>query len=217
MKTIINFSLGTFMALAVLVSEVQAATSERLLTIALKGFDQFVDQRTGDDVAIPFRLTTRDLLFQITDATGTNVDGGLLIAIDSLDDPDAPTRIVARTRDVQLDVSDFFTITQGEFVRTVKFSRNIFRGATYYAIDQFQFSAVFSTHGDTNGIDLLLQGFSKETQRVQTKKIGGVRQVVTSSTLKSKGNGDLLDFVSTNRFVSPFEGTVRFGSARFYP
>ena len=217
MKTIINFSLGTFIALAVLVSDVQAATSERLLTIALKGFDQFVDQRTGDDVAIPFRLTTKDLLFQITDATGTNVDGAVLIAIDSLDDPNAVTRIVARTSDFQLDVSDFFSITQGESVRTVKFSGNIFRGATYYAIDQFQFSAVFSTPGDTNGIDLLLQGFSKETQRVQTRKIGGVRQVVTSSTLNSTGNGDLLDFVSTNRFVSPFEGAVRFGSARFYP
>lgn len=205
------------MALAVLVSEVQAATSERLLTIALKGFDQFVDQRTGDDVAIPFRLTTKDILFQITDATGTNVDGAVLIAIDSLDDPNIPTRIVARTRFLQLDVSDFFSITQGEFVRTVKFSGNIFRGATYYAIDQFQFTSVFSTPGDTNGIDLLLQGFSKETQRVQTKTIGGFRQVVTSSTLQSKGNGDLLDFVSTDRFVSPFEGTVRFGSARFYP
>lgn len=217
MKTTIKTLLCAFAGLAFLQSESKAATSERLLTISLKGYDQYVNQRTGDDVALPFRLTTKDIIFQITDATGTNVDGAVLIAIDSLDDPNAMTKIVARTRFFELDVTDFFAITQGESVRTVRYSGNTFRGATYYAIDQFQFSAVVSSPGNTNGIDLVLQGFTREQQRAQTKKIGRISHVVTSSTLSSKGNGDLLDFVSTNRFVSPFEGTVKFGAARFYP
>ena len=217
MNSITKISFFVAAALCVTAFKIQAATSERLLTIALSGFDQFVDQNTGDDIAVPFRLTTRDVLERITDATGTNVDSAVLIVIDSLDNTNALTQIVARTATFQLDVTDFFPISQGEFVRTVKFAGNNFRGATYYAIDQFQFSAVTSTPGDTNGIDLTLQGFTTETQRVLTKNIGHIRQVVTSSTLKSEGNGELMDFVSTNRFVSPFKGTVKIGAAKFFP
>ncbi len=217
MKTISKLSVCVAVALCATAFEVRAATSERLVTITLTGFDQYVDQTTGDDVARPFRITTKDFLYQITDATGINVDGGVLIAIDSLDNPDALTRIVARTKMREVDVTDFFPISQGESVRTVKYVGNDLRSATFYAIDQFQFSSVTSTPGDTNGIDLILQGFTKETQRVLTTRIGGVPYSVTSSILSSEGNGDLLDYVSTNRFLSPFKGTVKFGAPKFYP
>ena len=108
MKTITKLSFCVAVALCVTTLKIQAATSERLLTIALSGFDQFVDQNTGDDVAVPFRLTTKDILARITDATGTNVDGAVLVVIDSLDDTNAMSQIVARTATFQLDVTDFF-------------------------------------------------------------------------------------------------------------
>lgn len=217
MKTISKLFLCVAVALFLTAFKIQAATSERLLTITLTGFDQFIDQTTGDDVAVPFRATTKDFLFQITDATGTNVDGGVLVVIDSIDDPDALTQIVARTETVEIDVTDFFPITQGESVQTTKFVGDVLRSTTFYAIDHFQFNSVTSIPGETNGIDLTLQGFTKETQRVVPKTIGGVPRSVTSSALKSDGNGELQDFATTNRFLSPFRGTIKIGVPKFFP
>lgn len=218
MKT--NIKLSVFAGMALFVSAfniIHAATSERLLTITLTGFDQFVSETTGDDVALPFRATTKDFLFQITDATGINVDGGVLVVIDSLSETNVLTKIVARTAAGDLDVTDFFPISQGQPVQTAKFVGNDLRSATFYAIDQFQFNSVTEAPGDTNGIDFTLQGFTKETQRVINKNIGGVSSAVTTSSLKSDGNGELLDFVSTNVFLSPFKGTVKIGPPKFFP
>ncbi|MEO6035709.1 MAG: hypothetical protein ABIQ35_10680 [Verrucomicrobiota bacterium] len=155
MKPILQSCCWAAAALLAFSCDLSAATSERLLSITLTGVDQFVDQTTGDDVAIPFRITNRDILARITDATGTNVDNALLVVIDSLDDTNILTQIVARTAFFQVDVTDFFPIDQGESVRTVKYAGNNFRGATYFAIDHFQFSAVVSSPGDTNGIDFI--------------------------------------------------------------
>lgn len=218
MKTISRLSVCVVTALCLTAFTIHAAPrSERLLTLTLTGFDQFVNQTTGNDVAVPFRATTKDFLFQITDATGTNVDGGVLVVIDSLDETNGLTKIVARTKVIEVDVTDFFPISQGDFVQTTKFVGNELRSATFYAIDQFQFSSVTEAPGDTNGIDLILQGFTKETQRVGNRKIGGVLRSVTSSALRSDGNGELLDYVSTNRFLSPFKGTVTIGAPKFFP
>ena len=195
-------------------TKLSAATSERLLTFTLSGYFQDFNPRTGDDVAVPFRITTRDILEEISLSTGTNVMGGVLVVVDSLDDTNALTQIYARPSLNQIvgeiNVTDLFDIQQSGDVRSTRFSRNVFKSATFYAIDSF----LFSTIVDDVGLELLFQGLSRETQAASTRTIGGFRRSVVSANMKSDGNGELF---SGNGFIGPIKGSIKIGPPKFYP
>ncbi len=201
----IGLSFATFKA--------QAAVSERLLTLTLSGLLQEFDN-FGDEIAIPFRVTTRDILEEISIHSGQNVRNGVLVVVDSIDDANATRQIVARRsfNDLggELNVTDLFLIDQGADVRTARYSGNALRSATFYAIDLIQFSTLF----ESDGITLTFQGFSRENQRVTVQRIGNNRVTVTSSNLTSDGNGEL---ESGNGFIGPVKGNIKIGVPKFFP
>ncbi|MEO6183804.1 MAG: hypothetical protein ABIP71_12030 [Verrucomicrobiota bacterium] len=211
MKTAHKFLFCLASVLSLTALRTEAAQSERLLTISLSGF--FQDQDVfGNDKAFPFRATTKDFLEEISIATGgLDFTNGLLVVIESLTDTNLPSQIVARKGINQVDVTDLFTVENGEDVHTSKYVANSFRSATFYAIDQFKFETMSV---DTNGVSLDMQLFSKETQRVLAKAIGTTRFDVISSTIASDGNGELH---SGGALVGPVKGTIKIGAPRFVP
>lgn len=196
---------------------IDAAQIERPITFALTGFAQSTN-RLGDSKAVPFRFTTKDVLFEIGLATQQDFTGGALIWIESLDDTNAPLRIVVRKGGSELDLYgtnvtfNFFDVVGAEeAVVTERFLRGTLKGRTFYAIDQF----VFSTLGATNdGRDLTLQGFSKESQAAYTKTLGGTVFTGFSSSLTSDVNGELSDAIG---LLGPVKGRIKVGSPKFVP
>ena len=186
----------------------QAASAERKLTLTLSGFFQD-ESGFGDEVAVPFRITTKDVLEEISLATGSNVTDGVLLVIESIGEENSSTRIVARTSTVELDVTEFFKIDQGNDVRTTKYSGDALKSATFYAVDQFLFSTL-----SANGVELKLQGFTKETQKTAAKKIGTDQFSVVSTSTKSDGNGELRSFDGS---IAPVKGSITVGSPKFVP
>jgi len=186
----------------------EAATSERSLSLALSGF--FQDETAlGDEVTVPFRVTTRDILEEISIATGTNVTDGVLLVIESLDEEGGAARIVARSQTAEVDATDFFELNQGSDVRTTKFSGNTFKSATFSAVDQFVFSTL-----SVNGIELKVQTFTQESQRAGVKKVGANQFNVVVTSTKSDGNGELR---SSSGFIGPVKGSIKIGSPKFVP
>ena len=196
---------------------VSAAQIERPITFALTGFVQSTN-RLGDPKAAPFRFTTKDVLVEISLATQQDFTDGALIWIEPLDDTNAPLRIVARKGSSELDLYgtnvtfNFFDVVGAEeAVVTERFLRGTLRSRTFYAIDQF----VFSTLGATNdGRDLILQGFSKESQAAYTKTLGGTVFTGFSSGLTSDVNGELSDAIG---LLGPVKGKIRIGLPKFVP
>ena len=208
MKMITKACCCITFALLLSTSGTEAATAERNLTVTLSGF--FQDQSpSGDEAAFPFRITTKDILEEITLATGTNVNGGVLLLIESLDSENGESRIIARSQTTEVGVTDFFEINQGSDVRTTKFAGNVFKSAIFYAIDQFTFSTLAE-----NGLELKVQGFTKETQSAGLKKIGADKINVVSASTKSDGSGELQ---SADGFIGPVKGSIALSAPKFFP
>src|SRR3954451_3261154 len=113
MKTAIKFLLCMTCAFWIPAS-IHAEQSERTLTFALSGFLQGDDSQ-GNDKAVPFRYTTKDVLIEIGFFEGgLDLTNGTLLLIDSLTDTNIPTKIVARKGATEVDVTDLFEISQGE-------------------------------------------------------------------------------------------------------
>lgn len=208
MKMITKWVCCIAIVLFISTFETQAASAERRLTIALSGYYQDVNP-LGDAVAVPFRITNVDILDEISLATRTNVTGGVLLVINSLDGDDSPSRIVACTPSVELDVTEFFQLDQGSDVRTTKTVANVLKSATIYAIDQFSFSTI-----DDNGFELQLQGFTKETQKWGLKKIGVEQFTVGASSIASVGTGQIR---WPDESTAPVKGTFKVSAPKFVP
>jgi hypothetical protein len=202
-KLILGFALISAMS----AFNARAQSSERAITVAFTGYLQSLST-TGSDLAMPFRVATKDLLDEIGFATGTNlINGKLFLVQDSINDTNASLRVIARDASNTVEVTDFFEIEPGtNFVDTVTTS------TTIYAIDAFHF---FTTNVDVQGIDLTFQGLSKESQRNLLAKIGTNKVPVLSTSVKSTGIGELRK--GNNVFVGPLKGTVTIAAPKFYP
>jgi hypothetical protein len=213
MKTIIKLGLCVAIAASLSTFKAAAATSERLLTFTLSGFYQ--TNGLSGEVAAPFRATTKDIVAELAATLGTNLTNGALLVIDSLDDTNVLTKIVARsktkTETNEVDVTEFFQFDQGEAVATTKYVTNVLKSATFYAIDHFQFSTLGT---DTNGFELKFQGLTKESQRASVKPIGVDKREVISSTIKSDGTGE---FRFVDVLFGPVKGSVAIGAPKFFP
>ena len=199
------------MSFGAVATKVRAAQSEQTITFALSGFIQGQDSR-GNDKALPFRYTTKDVLTEIgAFEGGIDLSNGKLVLINSIDDTNIASRIVVRKGTSEVDVTDLFVIDQGEEVHTSRYVNDVFRNATIYSVDSVQFQTLDS---DTNGLALELQTFTKESQRAITKKIGSDRLGVVSSSLSFDGNGELFDQFG---FLGPLKGKVKIGAPKFVP
>ncbi len=209
MKTKLNLCLISALCLSALT--LQAARSERVLTIAFSGFYQGTN-RFGDDLAIPFRSTTKDFLDEISFTTGQNFKGGALLMVESLDDTNAPTQIVARKGTNELEVSEFFQFTKNDnFVFTETFFRGATSSQTFYAIDNFFFSTLAA---DPEGLEVTFKSFSQDTSRFFATRIGGQLYNVVSTSLRTDGVGELS---SGGSFTGPIRGYNSIGAPKFYP
>ena len=208
MKMITKWVCCIAVVLFISTFETQAASAERRLTIALSGYYQD-ENPLGDAVAVPFRITNADVLDEISIATRTNVTGGVLLVVNSLDIEDSPSRIVVRTPSFELDVTEFFQLDQGSDVRATKSVGNVLKSATIYAIDQFSFSTI-----DDNGFELQLQGFTKETQKWGLKKIGAEQFTVGASSIASAGTGQIR---WPDESIAPIKGTFKVSAPKFVP
>jgi hypothetical protein len=198
--------------------QVHAAQIERPMNFALKGFIQRTNL-LGDFVASPFRLTTKDILLEIGIATQQDFTGGVLLWIESLDDTNAPARIVARKVlngiTNQLDVADtngfsFFLVEPGEeAVITDRFVGATLKSSVFYAIDQFQFSTLDVTN---DGRELILQGFTKETLSAYTKIVQGNTFAGFASNLSSDVNGEYRDAIG---LLGPVIGKFKIGWPKY--
>lgn len=209
MKTAIKFLLCVVSAFA-LATQTRAAQSERTISFALSGFLQGVDS-FGNDKALPFRYTTKDVLLEIGFVEGKDFTNGTLLLIDSLTDTNIPSRIVARKGATESDVSDLFQINQGEGIQSSRFFGNVFKNATIYSIDFLEFQTL---NFDTNGLALQMQLFSKESQVASSRLVGANRFEVISASLAFDGNGEISDQFG---LLGPLKGTVRIGLPKFVP
>ncbi len=214
MKTIIKLGFCIAIAFCLSTFETHAVTTERLLTFTLSGFFQSRDT-FGNELAAPFRSTTKDIVSEIAATVGTNLTNGVLIVVDSIDDTNILTKIIARskttTRTNEVDATQFFQFDQGEGVASTKYVTNVLKSATFYAIDHFQFSTLVT---DTNGYELSFQGFSKESQLSSVKTIGINKREVISSNVKSDGNGE---FRFVDSLFGPVKGSIKIGTPKFIP
>lgn len=209
MKNISQWLLCAALVAGATATQVRAAQSEQTITFALSGFIQGKDSHENDK-ALPFRYTTKDVLTEIGFFEGgIDLTNGKLVLINSIDDTNVASRIVARKGSTEVDVTDLFVIDQGEEVHTSKYVNDVFRNATIYSVDSVQFQTLDS---DTNGLALELQTFSKESQRAITKKIGIDRFSVVSSSLSFDGNGELFDQFG---LLGPLKGKVKIGAPKF--
>lgn len=189
-------------------TEVRAAQSEQTITFAVKGFIQGQDSR-GNDKAIPFRFTTKDVLLEISAFEGgIDLTNGKLVLINSIDDTNAASRIVARKGTTEVDVTDLFVIDQGDEVHTSKYVNDVFKNATIYSVDSVEFQTLDL---DTNGLALEMQTFTKESQRAVTKKLGPDRFSVVSSSLSFDGNGEIFDQFG---LLGPLKGKVKISAPK---
>lgn len=189
-------------------ARIHAEQSERSLTLKLSGYFQGEDT-SGNDKAVPFRFTTKEVLNELSFFTGVDLRGGMLLIIDSITDTNVASQIVVRKGTDQVDVTDLFDIDQGGAVYSSKLVADVLKSATLYSIDFFQFQTL---NTDTNGLDLQLQLFSRESQRALVKRIGGNQFDVVSSTLAFDGNGELRDQFG---LFAPVKGTVKIGSPKY--
>jgi hypothetical protein len=183
-----------------------------MISFALSGFLQDFDLNDNPK-AVPARLTTKGVLEEISYATGQDFTNGVLLLIESLDDINAPSQIVARkvTDGVtnQLDVSDFFDVTFGEAVTSERVSGATLTGATFYAIDHFLLNTLAFTNG---GFAVDLQGFSRDTQTAFTKNVGGTTFNGFASKLSSDVNGEVSDSIG---LLAPVKGKFMIGAPKF--
>jgi hypothetical protein len=209
MKEISKWLLCAAMVAGAVATKVRAAQSEQTITFALSGFIQGKDSRENDK-ALPFRYTTKDVLTEIGFFEGgIDLTNGKLVLINSIDDTNVASRIVARKGTTEVDVTDLFVIDQGEEVHTSRYVSDVFRNATIYSVDSVQFQTLDL---DTNGLALEMQTFSKESQHAVTKKIGIDRFSVVSSSLSFDGNGELFDQFG---LLGPLKGKVKIGAPKF--
>lgn len=204
MKTILTFALAVAAAISAIPA--RAASSERAITVTLSGFAQ--TNSASGDLAMSFRATTKDLLQEISIATGTNLTTAKLFLVqDSIDDTNSSLRVVAKTSSNSVDVTQFFEFDPGDnFVDTTTATTTII-----YAIDSFHFS---TSEVDPNGLDLDFQGLSKETQRSALVKIGANKVPALSTSIKTDGIGELR---AGGGFVGPLKGSISIGAPKFYP
>lgn len=193
------------------IARIEAAQSERTISFALSGFLQGQDLQ-GNDKAIPFRYTTKDVLLEIGFFEGgLDFTNGSLLLIDSLTETNVPSRIIARKGTNEVDVSGLFQINQGEGIQSSRFVTNTLKSATIYSIDFLEFQTLSF---DTNGLALQMQLFAKETQRALIARAGINRFDVISASLAFDGNGEISDQFG---LLGPLKGTVRIGLPKFVP
>lgn len=209
MKTSIKFLLCIACVLGV-PGKIKAAQSERTITFALSGFLQG-DDGFGNDKALPFRYTTKDVLLEIGFFKGMDFTNGTLLLIDSLTDTNAGSKIVARKGFNEVEVTDLFQINQGEEVHSSRYIADVFKSATIYSIDFLEFQTL---NTDTNGLALQMQLFGKETQTALSKLVGPDRFNVVSANLAFDGNGEIFDQFG---LIGPLKGKVKIGSPKFVP
>jgi len=207
MKTAFKFFFGLVCVFGV-VAQVNAEQSEQIITLSLSGFYQGQDS-LHNDRAVSFRYTTKDLISEIGFFTGRDLSNGTLLLINSISDTNALSRFVVRTKTTEVDVTDLLVINQGNEVHTSKLAAGVFKSATLYSIDAFQFNTLDT---DTNGLVLDLQLFARESQRATVKKVGGSLFDVVSSTLAFDGNGEINDQYG---LLGPVKGTLKIGASKY--
>lgn len=207
MKILGRLSFLVIAAFSAIISSAEAAQTERSITFALSGFSQGTNGN-----AVPFRVTTKDVLLEISETTGQNFINGVLLLIAPL--PQS-TNVLIVARKVtagitnQLDVTDFFSIEYGEELTSSRTVKGLVKSKTHYAVDQFQ----FSTLGDSNGaIALTLQGFSRQMETAFTKTVGANIFSGFGANLGADANGEIFGL---DGLIGPVKGKFTIGAPKF--